>query len=276
MCALTALLCVLTVLRYFSNIFFVPFSCTVGMSKPKRKLCKPNPRCCYDTARRAAQRTAVPTPPPPPLSLPPRPRLPFPAGTYCNGVKQEAHELLTLDNTLVKLFHKMEQMEAVDNTLVKMEAGESDQDDYTELCKNTIVSCEDDEDDSGELANCIISSDDDANLLCRHDYVMAAKWSEFVSRSMTRFLRYDAFEQGLLTDSGWILLGTLVRHLQLGICGERMPTWKANLDPSMISTHDVLHEVKQNGKPGKLPYFELFMSGQQVWVRATPGKRRHQ
>ena len=231
---------------------------------PKRKLCKTTRRCCYDTARRAAQRPAVPTPPPPPLSLPPSRRLALPAGTYCNGVKQEAHELLTLDNTLVKLFHKMEQMEAVDNTLVKMEAGESDQDDYTELCKNTIVSCEDDEDDSDELANCIISSDDDANL----------ESQTWISRSMTRFLRYDAFKQGLLTDSGWILLGTLVRHLQLTKPGK--PTWKANLDPSMISTHDVLHEVKQNGKPGKLPYFELFMSGQQVWVRATPGKRRHQ
>ena len=276
MCALTALLCVLTVLRYFSNIFFVPFSCTVGMSKPKRKLCKPNPRCCYDTARRVAQRTAVPTPPPPPLSLPPRPRLAFPAGTYCNGVKQESHELLTLDNTLVKLFHKMEQMEAVDNTLVKMEAGESDQDDEDTISLAKLhdllktPESDQDEDDSDELANCIISSDDDANLLCRHDHVMAATWSEFVSRSMTRFLRYNAFEQGLLTDSGWILLGTLVRHLQLDA------SWKANLDASMISTHDVLHEVKQNGKPGKLPYFELFMSGQQVWVRATPGKRRHQ
>ena len=166
---------------------------------------------------------------------------------------------------MVSSWHmKMEQMEAVDNTLVKMEAGESDQDDYTELCKNTIVSCEDDENDSDELANCIISSDDDANL----------ESQTWISRSMTRFLRYGAFKQGLLTDSGWILLGTLVRHLQLTKPGKL--TWKANLDPSMISTHDVLREVKQNGKPGKLPYFELFMSGQQVWVRATPGKRRHQ
>ena len=153
---------------------------------------------------------------------------------------------------------QMEQMEAVE-AVEQMEAGESDQD--------CIISCEDDEDDSD--ANCIISSDDDANLL-------AAKWSEYVSRSMTRFLRYNGFEQGMLTDDGWIRLGTLVRYLQLGAYGEQMPTWKANLDSSMISTHDVLHEVRQNGKPGKLPYFELWMSGQQVWVRATPGKRRYQ
>ena len=251
---------------------------------PKRKHCKTQSgvrsvwraqvtarRAACGLSRRAAQRPAVPTPPPPPLSLPPSRRLALPAGTYCNGVKQEAHELLTLRQMemeqmeMVSSWHmKMEQMEAVDNTLVKMEAGESDQDDYTELCKNTIVSCEDDENDSDELANCIISSDDDANL----------ESQTWISRSMAIFLRYGAFKQGLLTDSGWILLGTLVRHLQLTKPGKL--TWKANLDPSMISTHDVLREVKQNGKPGKLPYFELFMSGQQVWVRATPGKRRHQ
>ena len=179
---------------------------------------------------------------------------------------------------------KMEQMEAVDNMLVKMEAEESDQDDYTKLCKNTIVSCEDDEDDSDD--GWIISSDDDTNLLRRPAYVnhrwriangqaMAAKWSEYVKRSMIRFLRYGAFEQDLLTENGWILLKELLRHLQLGVCGERTPTWKANLDPSMISTNDVLHEVRQNGKAGKPPYFELFMSGSQVWLRATPGLWMH-
>ena len=244
---------------------------------PKRKLRKLMPK-------QQTQRPAVPMPPPPPLSLPPRQRLALPAGTYCNGVKQEAHELLALKHKLRQSSAhssncgddvvKAEQLESL------MEAGESDQDDYTELCENTIVSCDDDEDDID--ANCIISSNDDANLLCRHDFAMAAewsaKWSEYVSRSMTCFLRYIAFEQGLLTDSGWIQLGTLVRHLQLGACCERLPTWKANIymQPSMISTHDVLHEVKQNGKPGKLPYFELFMRGQRAWVRATPGKRRHQ
>ena len=132
------------------------------------------------------------------------------------------------DNTMIKMEHEddaMIKMEHEDNT--ELEKSSAVKELEKRAYENTIVSgpFEDDTDEDW-----IISSEDDANVSGedyanwprREDYVkhhwriangraMAAKWSECVSRTMVRFLRYDAHDQQLLTDNGWILMHTAVQ-----------------------------------------------------------------